>query len=74
MIQLKRCYVFAGSAAEDSGLSSVSFDKCSRYSSGISSVWPYKHKEFYFTSIQAGLAGDNQHMERLIKDVMDAQQ
>jgi len=23
---------------------------------------------------QAGFAGDNQHMERLIKDVMDAQQ
>lgn len=37
------------------------------------SLWD-KHKEFYFTSIQAGLAGDNQHMERLIKDVMDAQQ
>lgn len=37
------------------------------------SLWD-KHKEFYFASIQAGFAGDNQHMERLIKDVMDAQQ
>lgn len=37
------------------------------------SLWD-KHKAFYFAAIQAGFAGDNQHMERLIKDVIEAQQ
>lgn len=34
-----------------------------------SSLWD-QHKDFYFGSIQAGVAGDYQHMERLVKDIL----
>jgi len=33
------------------------------------SLWE-QHKEFYFKSIQAGHAGDYQHMERLVRDIL----
>jgi len=33
------------------------------------SLWD-QHKDFYFGSIQAGVAGDYQHMERLVKDIL----
>ena len=36
------------------------------------SLWN-KHKNFYFKSIQAGRDGDYQHVERLIRDVMESQ-
>jgi cell filamentation protein len=36
------------------------------------SLWN-KHKNFYFKSIQAGRDGDCQHIERLIRDVMESQ-
>ncbi|MGL6162105.1 Fic/DOC family protein [Microbulbifer sp.] len=32
------------------------------------------HREFYFRSIQAGVGGDYQHMQRLIRDVLEQQQ
>lgn len=32
-----------------------------------------KHKDFYFKSIQAGRDGDYQHIQRLIRDVMESQ-
>ncbi len=34
------------------------------------SVWD-QHKDFYFKSIQAGVAGDYQYIERLVGDVLD---
>lgn len=37
------------------------------------SLWD-EHKAFYFTAIQAGLDGDFQHVERLIRDVLEGQQ
>lgn len=37
------------------------------------SLWD-KHKDFYFKAIQAGRDGDYQHVERLIRDVLEAQQ
>lgn len=33
------------------------------------SLWD-KHKNFYFGSIQAGVAGDYQHIERLVRDIL----
>ncbi|NAS09528.1 Fic/DOC family protein [Acinetobacter haemolyticus] len=33
------------------------------------SLWD-QHKVFYFGSIQAGVAGDYQHMERLVRDIL----
>ena len=33
------------------------------------SLWD-QHKNFYFGSIQAGVAGDYQHMERLVRDII----
>lgn len=36
------------------------------------SLWD-QHKEFYFKSVQAGRDGDYQHIERLIRDVMEEQ-
>jgi cell filamentation protein len=33
------------------------------------SLWD-QHKDFYFKAIQAGHAGDSQHMERLVRDVL----
>lgn len=36
------------------------------------SLWD-EHKDFYFKAIQAGLAGDYQHIERLIRDVLEGQ-
>lgn len=32
-------------------------------------LW-YDNKEFYFKSIQAGVSGDYQHIERLVRDVL----
>lgn len=37
------------------------------------SLWD-EHKEFYFKAIQAGRDGDYQYIERLIRDVLEAQQ
>lgn len=37
------------------------------------SLWD-EHKDFYFKAIQAGLDGDYQHVERLIRDVLEGQQ
>lgn len=37
------------------------------------SLWD-EHKEFYFKAIQAGRDGDCQHVERLIRDVLEGQQ
>lgn len=37
------------------------------------SLWD-KHKDFYFKAIQAGRDGDYQHVERLIRDVLEGQQ
>ncbi|ABM20452.1 Fic/DOC family protein [Marinobacter nauticus] len=37
------------------------------------SLWD-EHKDFYFKAIQAGRDGDYQHVERLIRDVLEAQQ
>lgn len=37
------------------------------------SLWD-EHKEFYFKAIQAGRDGDYQHIERLIRDVLEGQQ
>lgn len=34
------------------------------------SLWD-KHKEFYIRSIQAGVRGDYQHMERLVRDILN---
>ncbi|NOH94009.1 MULTISPECIES: Fic/DOC family protein [Vibrio] len=34
------------------------------------SLWD-KHKDFYIGSIHAGLSGDYQHMERLVRDILD---
>jgi cell filamentation protein len=34
------------------------------------SLWD-QHKEFYFKAIQAGYAGDYQHLERLIRDTLE---
>ena len=34
------------------------------------SLWD-EHKEFYFKAIQAGVSGNFQHMQRLIKDVLN---
>lgn len=36
------------------------------------SLWD-QHKEFYIRAIQAGVCGDYQHMERLVRDVLDSQ-
>lgn len=33
------------------------------------SLWD-QHKDFYFGSIQAGVTGDYQHMERLVRDIL----
>ncbi len=35
------------------------------------SLWD-KHKEFYIRSIHAGVGGDYQHMERLVRDILDS--
>lgn len=37
------------------------------------SLWD-RHKDFYFKAIQAGRDGDYQHIERLIRDVLEVQQ
>jgi len=37
------------------------------------SLWD-EHKDFYFKAIQAGRDGDYQYVERLIRDVLEAQQ
>lgn len=37
------------------------------------SLWD-EHKAFYFKAIQAGLGGDFQYVERLIRDVLGGQQ
>jgi len=37
------------------------------------SLWD-NHKDFYFKAIQAGRDGDCQHVERLIRDVLEGQQ
>ncbi len=35
------------------------------------SLWD-KHKEFYIRSIHAGVSGDYQYMERLVRDILDS--
>ena len=32
-------------------------------------IWD-ENKEFYFKSIQAGVSGDYQHIERLVRDIL----
>lgn len=45
------------------------FTTCAGYAPLDYSLW-FEHRAFYFAAIQAGVAGDYSHMQRLVRDVL----